>query len=58
MLFTKDLKITDYEIKQKKNSINMAASAYHVMSMETGNRIFKRDCIFTYTCIKQPIVEL
>ena len=53
MLFTKDLKITDYEMKQKK-----AASTYHVMFMETENRIFKRDCIFTYTCIKQPIVEL
>ena len=36
----------------------MAASAYHVMSKETENYIFKRNCIFTYTGIKQTIVEL
>ena len=45
-------------MKQKKISLNMAESAYRVMSMETENRIFKRNCIFTYTSIKQPIVEL
>ena len=35
----------------------LSASAYHVISKEVENHIFRHNCMFRYTCMhKQPIL--
>ena len=54
VLFTKNNKLWN---KRKNIFVCMAASAYHVISKEVENWVFRHNCIFRHTCLyKQPIL--
>ena len=46
-------------MKEKKIFVYMAASAYHVISKEVENHIFRHNWIFRRTCMyKQPTLTM
>ena len=53
VLFTKNKKLWN-ERKKKDFLYYMAASAYHVISKEVENHVFKHNRIFRHTFIKKP----
>ena len=42
------LKITNYRMRGKKFFVHIAASAYHFISEEVENRVFRHNRIFRY----------
>ena len=45
-------------MREKKNFVYMTASAYHVLSKDVENQIFRRSRVFRHTCIyKQPMLN-
>ena len=51
-------KIENYGMREKKNFVYMTASAYHVLSKDVENQIFRRSRVFRHTCIyKQPMLN-
>ena len=55
VLFTKNNKL---RIKEKKIFVYMAASAYHVISKEVENHVFRHNHIFRYTCMYKQSANL
>ena len=50
------LKITNYGMKEERSFEYMAASAYHVVSKEVKNRVFRHNHIFRHTCMHNETI--
>ena len=45
-------------MREKKTFVYMTASAYHILSKDVENQIFRRSRVFRHTCMyKQPMLN-